>query len=192
MYLVAIEYRERNDIMWFCIWKPKCSGMQRSGDARGDCLIGCPFPNSSIEQWHTYGGHCYWIYAICDVTIWRHIHICKPTFCQTLLTQHAYSGTPEQYGSSPVATRDFWGLSPPNKAPSPPIELWSTIDRSFNQISECQSPLNRRNTPQLKTFLWWFCREGRAVKQLKAMGTYEKKLLPIMFVSVHQQCWPQK
>jgi len=22
-------------------------------DARGDCLIVCPLPNSSIEQWHT-------------------------------------------------------------------------------------------------------------------------------------------
>ena len=32
-----------------------------------------------------------------------------------------------------------------------------------------------------------------AVKQLKAMETYKKqKSLPIMFVSVHQQCWPQK
>jgi len=28
------------------------SGVQRSSDARGDCLIGCPLPNSSIEQWH--------------------------------------------------------------------------------------------------------------------------------------------
>jgi len=27
------------------------SGVQRSGDARGDCLIGRPLPNSSIEQW---------------------------------------------------------------------------------------------------------------------------------------------
>ena len=27
------------------------SGVQRSGDALGDCLIGCPLPNSSIEQW---------------------------------------------------------------------------------------------------------------------------------------------
>jgi len=25
--------------------------MQRSGDARGDCLIRCPLPNFSIEQW---------------------------------------------------------------------------------------------------------------------------------------------
>jgi len=28
------------------------SGVQRSGDAPGDCLIGCPMPNASIEQWH--------------------------------------------------------------------------------------------------------------------------------------------
>jgi len=27
------------------------SGVQRSGDAWGDCLIGCPLPNSGIEQW---------------------------------------------------------------------------------------------------------------------------------------------
>jgi len=27
------------------------SGVQRSSDARDDCLIGCPLPNSSIEQW---------------------------------------------------------------------------------------------------------------------------------------------
>jgi len=28
------------------------SGVQRYGDARSDYLIGCPLPNSSIEQWH--------------------------------------------------------------------------------------------------------------------------------------------
>jgi len=27
------------------------SGVQGSGNARGDCLIVCPLPNSSIEQW---------------------------------------------------------------------------------------------------------------------------------------------
>jgi len=26
------------------------SGVQRSGDAQGDCLFGCPSPNSSIDQ----------------------------------------------------------------------------------------------------------------------------------------------
>jgi len=31
---------------WLCLY---ASGVQRSGDARGDCLIG--FPPSSIEQW---------------------------------------------------------------------------------------------------------------------------------------------
>jgi len=29
------------------------SGVQGSADARGDCLIVCPLPNSSIEQWRT-------------------------------------------------------------------------------------------------------------------------------------------
>jgi len=28
-----------------------CSGVQRSTGVRGDCLIGCPLPNPSIEQW---------------------------------------------------------------------------------------------------------------------------------------------
>jgi len=27
------------------------SGVQKSGDDRADCLIVCPLPNSSIEQW---------------------------------------------------------------------------------------------------------------------------------------------
>jgi len=30
----------------------RSNGVQRSGDARGECLIGCPLPNSVIEQWH--------------------------------------------------------------------------------------------------------------------------------------------
>jgi len=31
-----------------CTWP--CRGVQRSGDARGTCLIVCPLPNSSIEE----------------------------------------------------------------------------------------------------------------------------------------------
>jgi len=31
----------------------RSNGVQRSGDARSDCLIGCPLPNPVIEQWHT-------------------------------------------------------------------------------------------------------------------------------------------
>jgi len=27
------------------------SCMQRSSDARDDCLVGCPLPNSSVKQW---------------------------------------------------------------------------------------------------------------------------------------------
>jgi len=36
------------------------------------------------------------IYAVCDVIISRHIHVCKPMFWWSVLTQHAYSGTSEQ------------------------------------------------------------------------------------------------
>jgi len=32
-----------------------------------------------------YGGHLYLVCAVCDVTIWRHIHVSKPTFWQSLL-----------------------------------------------------------------------------------------------------------
>jgi len=32
-----------------CLCSSHISGVQRSGDARGDCLVGCPLPSSSIE-----------------------------------------------------------------------------------------------------------------------------------------------
>jgi len=39
------------------------------------------------------GSHCCWIYAVCDVTKWRHIHVCTTTFWRSLLTQDAYYPT---------------------------------------------------------------------------------------------------
>jgi len=45
---VSIEFlirQQRNHV-------EQLSGVERSGNARGDSLIGCPIPNSSIEQWH--------------------------------------------------------------------------------------------------------------------------------------------
>ena len=57
------------------------SGVQRSGEAWGDFLIVCPL--TKFSPWATaYGGHCYCIYTVCDVTLWRHIHVCKPMFWQ--------------------------------------------------------------------------------------------------------------
>jgi len=45
------------------------------------------------------------------------------------------------------------GAQTPNKAPSPQIELWSTMTWwSFYQISECQAPLNKRKAP-IENFL---------------------------------------
>jgi len=32
-----------------------------------------------------YGGHFYLMCAVCDVTIWHHIHVSKPTFWRSLL-----------------------------------------------------------------------------------------------------------
>jgi len=34
----------------------------------------------------SYGGHLYLVCAVCDVTIWRHFHVSKPTFGRSLLT----------------------------------------------------------------------------------------------------------
>jgi len=68
-----------------------------------------------------------------------------------------------------------WGinsLKPSSKTHQ--TELWSTINRwSFHHISECQTPLNRRKAPLLTTFWRRFCREGRVIKQLRAMETYK-------------------
>jgi len=49
----------------------------------------------SRRRFHSvaYGGHLYLVCAVCDVTIWRHIHVYKPTFWRSLLTQYAYSST---------------------------------------------------------------------------------------------------
>jgi len=40
-----------------------------------------------------YSGHLYLVCAVCDVTIWRHSHISKPTFRRGLFTQYAYFST---------------------------------------------------------------------------------------------------
>jgi len=40
-----------------------------------------------------YGGHLYLLFALCDVTIWCHIHLSKPTFWRSLLRYYAYSST---------------------------------------------------------------------------------------------------
>jgi len=37
-----------------------------------------------------YGGHLCLVCAVCDVTVWRHIHVSKPTFWRSLLTEYAY------------------------------------------------------------------------------------------------------
>jgi len=44
-----------------------------------------------------YGGHLYLVCAVSDVTIWRHIHLSKPTFCQSLLTMCIYFYTHSLY-----------------------------------------------------------------------------------------------
>jgi len=136
--------------------------VQSSGDARGECLIGCPPPK--LWYWAVaYGGHCYRIYVVCDVTIWGHIHVCKPTFWRSLLTQHAYSGTPEQRkGSSPIATWGFCGLFPPKQklqaAPN-----W--IMKHYKSV-EVLSNFRMSSTPIEK---------GRGlVKQLRTVETYKK------------------
>ena len=38
-----------------------------------------------------YSGHLSFVCAVCDVTIWRHIHVSKLTFWRSLLIWYAYS-----------------------------------------------------------------------------------------------------
>jgi len=44
-----------------------------------------------------YVGHFYFVCAVCNVTSGRHIHVSKPTFCRSFLTQSAYSFTRTPY-----------------------------------------------------------------------------------------------
>ena len=40
-----------------------------------------------------YGAHCYWVCAVCNVTIWRDIQVSSPKFWRRFLTQYAYYST---------------------------------------------------------------------------------------------------
>jgi len=53
---------------------------------------------------------------------------------------------------SPVAAgRLGWGLVPPDKAASPQMETWNTINQySFHQFLECQPPRTNTKYPYLK------------------------------------------
>jgi len=68
-----------------------------SGNCKyGICALLCAPPRFSpvayAENFHggvrsgSYGGHLYLVCALCDVTIWRHFHVSKPTFWRSLLT----------------------------------------------------------------------------------------------------------
>jgi len=65
---------------------PACRGLVMPG---ATAWVYDPLPNSSIEQ------DVWWsvLLDIYDVTKWRHIHVCKPLFWRSLLTQHAYYST---------------------------------------------------------------------------------------------------
>jgi len=72
------------------------------------------YERHSCTQWRTqkifmggfhsvaFGGHLYLVCAVCDVTIWRHIHVSKPTFSRNFLTQHAYSSARTPLNSSVI------------------------------------------------------------------------------------------
>jgi len=59
------------------------------------CLLTCIPQNKTsnflitifITQPVVCGGHCYWVCAVSDITLRRHIHVSYPTFWQSLLTQ---------------------------------------------------------------------------------------------------------
>ena len=69
----------------------RVSGVQRSGDARRDFLILCPY------QILVLGSGVWWSLLLDIRCLCRHIHVCKPTFWRSLMTQHAYYSTHSPY-----------------------------------------------------------------------------------------------
>jgi len=39
-----------------------------------------------VFHWVAHGGHLYLVWAVCDVIIWRHIHVSTPKFWRSLWT----------------------------------------------------------------------------------------------------------
>jgi len=119
----------------------RTSGVQRSGDAWDDCLIGCPLPNSSIQQWRMVvivTRYTMFVTSQYDVILtfanqrfgevsWHNVHI----------QGRRSSGR----GAVPSPRRTFCGFSSPKKAPRPPNWIMKHCKSvKFNQISECQAP----------------------------------------------------
>jgi len=73
--LLASQYSD-----FTCLWTSLSSSMVYAENFHGGSI-----------QWHIVV-ICIWC-AVCDVTIWRHIHVSRPTFWRSLLTKYAYSST---------------------------------------------------------------------------------------------------
>ena len=146
-------------------------------EGRGNCppiIRSCPYqiPVLSSTVW--------WSLLLDIRCMWRHYttsYLCLPT---NVLAKFVHTTCIFRDAGGAVGKQShrhggpFVSLAPPSKQSSRPsqIELWSTTDQwSFYQISECQAPMNRRKALLLKTFSRPFCREGGAVKQLRAMET---------------------
>ena len=68
------------------------SGVLRSGDARDDCLFGCPLPNSSIQHWRM-------VVIVTRFTMFQHFY-----FCNFVLWMLPCLGCPEPAPRSPLCT----------------------------------------------------------------------------------------
>jgi len=95
------------------------SGVQRSGNARGDYLIGCPLPNSSIEQWRMVvivTGYTLFVTSHYDVILTfanqRFGEVCRHNV-------HIQGRRSSGKETVPSPLGCFEGLVPPNKAPKP-------------------------------------------------------------------------
>jgi len=61
----------------------------------------------------------------------------------------------------PSPRGNFWGLSPPNKAPSPQIETWNSIKQlRFCQYLECQAPRTKPPCRNAKLSYWKHSGDG--------------------------------
>ena len=157
-------------------WKRNSrSGVQRSDDARGDCLIGWPLPNSSIQQWR----------MVVIVTRFTMFVTSQYDVIFTFVNQrfgevcwhnvHVQGRRSRGREAVPAPRRAFCGLCPPQwKLQWSQIEFWSTLNRwSFIKFQNVKPPWTDVEPP-IKTSTRRFCWEGEAVKQLRAMETYTK------------------
>ena len=110
------SHRAQSTMVWsFDFWRPLSKNFRqvwRKLSTAWPSEHHAAGPNAQLQlvrattQWRTqkifvgevhsvaYGGHLYLMCTVCDVTIWRHIHVCTPTFHNLQLENQAAPMSP--------------------------------------------------------------------------------------------------